>query len=482
VVADADTAVTGDGGCCIGSTIAPLLPAFNTARSVEAWVKPLDSYTRWLAGWGTNTTARVFDVGVAGDTVLVAGYADDLSFPVGHSLVDGAWHHIVASYDGSAATVYVDGVAIGTRAFPAPLNTVTNGFLRVGAAVAGDSPVYGGLDELAVYPSALTAAQVSAHFAAAGHRAPGVPTAVTATPVTNGVSVSWTAPTAVVDGITRYVVTALRAGVPVNAVATSGSATSAVITGLPAGTGLTVKVVAGNTYGDGPAGASAAVTPIGTSTTTYASSVLADAPSAFYRLGEATGTLVGADSSGRAPLLTYSQVALGATGALPHDVDTGATANGSCCIGSAPATQLPRFNSARTVEAWVKPTDTYGRWVAGWGTTATDRAFDVGIDGTDVLVSEYAGDLTFPIGHTLVDGAWHHLAVTYDGTSVRAYVDGVALAAQTFPAALNTTSSVVLEIGAGAGGASPAYGGVDDVAIYPSALTPARIAAHYAAR
>src|ERR1044072_1214970 len=44
-----------------------------------------------------------FAVGIQGDSVLVTAYGDDLTFPVGRSLVDGVWHHVVVTYHASTA-------------------------------------------------------------------------------------------------------------------------------------------------------------------------------------------------------------------------------------------------------------------------------------------------------------------------------------------------------------------------------------------
>jgi hypothetical protein len=63
---------------------------------------------------------------------------------------------------------------------------------------------------------------------------------------------------------------------------------------------------------------------------------------------------VSGEWSRSASLGVYDQVTLGAAGALAGDQVTGVAANGNCCLAPAKPV-LPQYNSARTLEAWVKP-------------------------------------------------------------------------------------------------------------------------------
>jgi hypothetical protein len=93
--------------------------------------------------------------------------------------------------------------------------------------------------------------------------APGAPTGVTASPATASTLVSWTIPSDGGSPITSYKITATPAGgTPSSVTVNSGSATSAVVTGLTNGTSYTFTVAATNSVGTGPASsASNAVTP-----------------------------------------------------------------------------------------------------------------------------------------------------------------------------------------------------------------------------
>ena len=86
------------------------------------------------------------------------------------SPVVGAWSHVVATFDGSVTVIYLDGVEVGRNSGSAA-GPIGGG---PGALVIGDTPqgqfnkLAGDLDELAIYGSALSPAQVAAHFQAAG--------------------------------------------------------------------------------------------------------------------------------------------------------------------------------------------------------------------------------------------------------------------------------------------------------------------------
>ena len=86
---------------------------------------------------------------------------------------DGAWHHVVATLGSGGAHLYVDGALIGSS------TTTTRGepifgFWRVGGDNVAKWPGAAGswfdgtLDEVALYPTVLSAAQVQKHFTTSG--------------------------------------------------------------------------------------------------------------------------------------------------------------------------------------------------------------------------------------------------------------------------------------------------------------------------
>jgi RHS repeat-associated protein len=206
---------------------------------------------------------------------------------------------------------------------------------------------------------------------------------------------------------------------------------------------------------------------ISSTTSTYAQAVLADNPVRYYRFGETSGTTA-VDSSPSGVNGTYTgYAALGATGALSGDtnkaVDANAATNGNAVV-TAPVAGLPAGNSARTVEGWFKSTGRYQHMAGYSGFAITVEQF-----GT-LTLSTGIDSLGASVPYSVEDGNWHHTAATFDGTTARLYLDGVAVGSK--PMTLSATPTGTTTI-------STTYGTSDEHAIYNTALSPARIAAHW---
>jgi RHS repeat-associated protein len=238
----------------------------------------------------------------------------------------------------------------------------------------------------------------------------------------------------------------------------------------------------------------------GTSTATpYPQAVLADHPTVFYRLDESQGPTA-CDSSGAGHDATYasSGVTYEVPGAITSDSTTAIANDGNQVAASRTDGVLPTGTQPRTIELWEKtaegqPTvdlvgygsEGTGRWVyldlcggtpSHGGCTGGSSTFCLCIDNANVKP-------TFTAPYSLADDSWHQLTVTYDGvTTLTAYVDGRLVGSDSLPEPLDTVSGSGLAIGGALTGTITHFNGsLDEVAIYPTALSAERVAAHYAA-
>lgn len=207
---------------------------------------------------------------------------------------------------------------------------------------------------------------------------------------------------------------------------------------------------------------------------------------AYYRLGEPSGTT--AEDSGPNGLdLTYRNTpTLGATGLLTDDADTAIEVNGSSQYADRNAHAALQGGSALTVECWIDGDTTGNKCPVGlfgsgsdkgwWFNNATKLGFWISTDGSAQVLVE-SPDNT-------VTGQTYYVAATYDGETMRLYVDGVEVATNTTPSgAIHTvTTSGAFAVGRlGALSADYFDGTVDEVAIYNRVLTASEIADHYQA-
>ncbi|HVY95407.1 MAG TPA: LamG domain-containing protein, partial [Solirubrobacterales bacterium] len=81
---------------------------------------------------------------------------------------------------------------------------------------------------------------------------------------------------------------------------------------------------------------------------------------------------------------------------------------------------------------------------------------------------------------TIATGQAYHVVGTYDGTTQRLYVNGTQVAQTALSGAISTNNNP-LYLGSWDGTAEYFAGTIDDVAVYGSTLSAARVSAHYSA-
>lgn len=210
-----------------------------------------------------------------------------------------------------------------------------------------------------------------------------------------------------------------------------------------------------------------------------------DVPVSWWRLGESSGTTA-ADAMGANPgQYSARGITYGVGSLLPSRPRETAVAldgvDGDISIADAGSLDL---TSQFSLEAWIKPSS-----------LPTD-------DEITAIVSKelsyglmfFNDQLTLVTFNTSVEdryelrarsglisvGSAYHVVGTYDGATMRLYVNGaeVASMAQTIPPAVTSTE---VTIGSYDGGANFFHGVVDEVALYNQPLSPQAVKRHYLA-
>jgi PKD repeat protein len=212
----------------------------------------------------------------------------------------------------------------------------------------------------------------------------------------------------------------------------------------------------------------------------YRNTVLGDSPFLFWRLGEVSGTFADDSGNNNSGTLAGTGAARGQPTLLAGDPDgsvkfTDATTR----IDNGTLVGLP--TSSISAEAWFK-TGAHASWIDyarhAWGASnghgwslfsdANGKlSWGLWTSGGPQLLVSYTG---------LITNTVYYAAGTYDGDTLRLYVDGALVASRAIgPKDLNTTNRYV------ATGSVDTTAGVwiDDVALYGNALDAARIATHY---
>lgn len=217
---------------------------------------------------------------------------------------------------------------------------------------------------------------------------------------------------------------------------------------------------------------------------TYSSVVLADSPLVYWRLGEASGTTA-TDASGNGKHGTIAgSPTFGTTGALLGDANTAITFDGvNDAVTVADTTDL----TAWSVEVWIKTSASSGTVdIANrYGAGGNEDLFQLRlVSGAPRIRCYHLGgvlDVTGP--SSIANGQWHHVVGTFvSATGVgRVYVDGAQVATATgTPGSNIKTGNAPFSIGGFvAFGANWFPGVIDEAAYYTSALSAARVLAHF---
>jgi RHS repeat-associated protein len=497
-------------GAVTVASVSKLKP--SSSGSLEAWFKTTTSSAGPIAQLG----------GSLGVSLSVSG--GKLSAAVGSAGVtaaatvsDGNWHLAVVTWDGTQMALYLDGAlaapptgGINPRSAGEPSFSTLG--LLIGDSYSTGTGTYsyytGSIDEVALYGSSsdgsgtLGAGQVAAQYADVAASPVETPVNVT-TPIVGGkpgvgtaLSVttgSWSS-SSEIYGALSYTYQWERCGYDANGCQAISGATSSSYTPVDGDNGhaLAVQVTATNSAASGSVLVD--VPTIGG----YRTAVFTDGASnlrGYWPLDEPnTGPygLTAADLSSSPAAGAYSSNGLtfNQTGAINDGVDRAVTFN-AASSGSVTVASVSKLkpSSSGSLEVWFKTTNSNAGPVAQLG-----GQLGVSLNVSSGKLSAAVGSTGIVAAASVSDGNWHDAVVTWDGSHMALYLDGVLAVPSTgFPNPRSdgepSFSSLGLLIGSYYSTSTGTYsyftGSLDEVALYGSStgssgvLSAAQVANHF---
>jgi hypothetical protein len=206
---------------------------------------------------------------------------------------------------------------------------------------------------------------------------------------------------------------------------------------------------------------------------------MADAPLAYWRLGETSGT-VAADQLGTRNGTYANSPALGQPGALFNDPAKSVGFNGTSQYMQAPSDAA--LNPARfSVEVWARPTGGAGTYHGvvssrvypqGWVLyLGPDGSWEFWVNSGSGMISIYSNPSTL--------NSWQHLVGTFDGATANLYVNGVAVASAPVTGYAGQLGNA-LQIARSEPGDNLYFPGqLEEAAVYGAALSATQVQNHY---
>jgi hypothetical protein len=221
----------------------------------------------------------------------------------------------------------------------------------------------------------------------------------------------------------------------------------------------------------------------------YPAQVLADGATLYWRYDAASGSYNADTSPSDDSGVSVGGPTHGVTGVLPGS-SKAYTYNGTSQFTYSDR-QHPQPTSY-SIETWFRTTTTSGGMIMGFGNlpTQTSTLYDKHVYMTDsgqLIFGVYTGStqtVTYPT--PLNDGQWHQVVATQGAGGIKLYVDGVLRASKPF-VTQNEAYPGYWKVGGDNLNGWPSVpssmyfaGTIDESAVYPSVLTAAQIANHYA--
>lgn len=223
----------------------------------------------------------------------------------------------------------------------------------------------------------------------------------------------------------------------------------------------------------------------------YAIAILGDRPKRWWRFDEKDGETAREQIQAADGVYGSSGVTLGVPGALANDPGTAVSLDGKSGDITLPRDLDFTGNLPISVEVWVKVPkrdgESFGFLVdhetwdtrGGWSLIFDDNHLEYELYGGDgggkIITANGIGDPA--------DGQWHYVAVTYDGATVKTFLDAnlVVQRASLPTVVYDTDAGIKWLVGRQSCDSCGQHleGVIDELAIYDYALSQTRLKAHF---
>lgn len=222
-------------------------------------------------------------------------------------------------------------------------------------------------------------------------------------------------------------------------------------------------------------------TALGNLPVDYATRVKSDEPIIYYRLGETSGTSA-VDSSGAGRHGTYAGgFTLGVTGAV-GDGDKAVSLNGSGSQVTTPS--IAEAITRITFEAFVKVTNVATNQAICGVETAGSNYFGIYSSHIRLNLLINGSEVTLNDATTLLNNTYYHVAGSYDGSSMRIFVNGVQTSIfGGLSGSVQFGPNAIINIGKRTSAVPDRLvGTLDEFAVFARGLSAADILSHYEGR
>ena len=473
---------------------------FNQGITLSVWVRPETRDTQYVLKKARHKMIDGFELSLSGTGKMFVRFNEDSarndyrldsssSYPT-----DGqTWVHLAATYDGATIRLYVNGQLESTRT--ANFQIATNNVdLGIGAQDDGYRAMQGGIDETRIYNRALNAEEIQALFNLETPPPPEPPSEPD--PIVNEAPQVYAGADRLVeqDVALQLLGTVSDDGLPdpPATVATQWTVVSGPGTASFADTSAGQTSVTFSTPGNyvlrlsGNDGQQVAVDDVAVEVTAATppdpvtlpeATVPADGLVGHWQLDELQGSTA-ADASGLQNDGTVAGNPLPITGQL----DNGLQLDGSDYLVVSDDSSLD-FNQGITLSVWVRPETRDTQYVLKKARHKMIDGFELSLSGTGKMFVRFNEDsarndyrLDSSSSYPTDGQTWVHLAATYDGATIRLYVNGQLESTRTANFQI-ATNNVDLGIGAQDDGYRAMQGGIDETRIYNRALNAEEIQA-----